>query len=53
MGPGVRRLWVPAFAGTTKHHTFSNGTLIAVVFSIHSGTGRFFERMNAGLNSFD
>jgi len=34
-------------------HTFSNGTSISVRFSSHAGTGRFFERMNAGLNSFD
>ena len=34
-------------------HTFSNGTLIALRFSSHSGTGRFLERMKSGLNSFD
>jgi hypothetical protein len=32
---------------------YSNGTSIAVFFSSHSGTGRFFDRMNSGLNSFD
>lgn len=34
-------------------HTFSNGTSILLCFSSHGGTGRFFERMNSGLNSFD
>jgi hypothetical protein len=34
-------------------HTFSNGTSILLRFSSHAGTGRFFERMNSGLNSFD
>jgi hypothetical protein len=34
-------------------HTFSNGNSILLRFSSHSGTGRFFERMKAGLNSFD
>ena len=34
-------------------HTFSKGTSILLFFSSHSGTGRFFERMNSGLNSFD
>ena len=34
-------------------HTFSNGTSILLRFSSHSGTGRFFERMKSGLNSFD
>jgi hypothetical protein len=34
-------------------HTFSNGTSILLCFSSHSGTGRFFERMKSGLNSFD
>jgi hypothetical protein len=36
-----------------RDHTFSNGTLMAVLRSSHSGTGRFLERMKAGLNSFD
>jgi hypothetical protein len=31
----------------------TNGTLNALRLSSHSGTGRFFERMKAGLNSFD
>ena len=34
-------------------HTFSNGTLIALRRSSHSGAGRFLERMKSGLNSFD
>jgi hypothetical protein len=34
-------------------HTFSNGNSILLRFSSHSGTGKFFERMKAGLNSFD
>ena len=34
-------------------HTFSNGKLILLRFSIHSGTGRFFERMKSGLKSLD
>ena len=34
-------------------YTFSNGTSILLRFSSHAGTGRFFERMNSGLNSFD
>ena len=38
---------------TNPAHTFSNGTSISVRFSSHAGTGRFFERMNSGLNSFD
>ena len=33
--------------------TFSNGTSILLCRSSHAGTGRFFERMNCGLNSFD
>jgi hypothetical protein len=36
-----------------RPHTFSNGTSIWLRFSSHAGTGRFFERMNSGLNSFD
>jgi hypothetical protein len=36
-----------------RDYTFSNGTLIAVLRSSHAGTGRFLERMNSGLNSFD
>ena len=38
---------------TMRDHTFSNGTSILLRFSSHSGTGRFFERMKSGLNSFD
>jgi len=35
-------------------HTFSNGSSIWLGFlSSHAGTGRFLERMNCGLNSFD
>ncbi len=34
-------------------HTFSNGKSMLLRFSSHAGTGRFFERMNSGLNSFD
>jgi hypothetical protein len=34
-------------------YTFSNGKSIWLRFSSHSGTGRFFERMKSGLNSFD
>jgi len=33
--------------------TFSNGGVTLGGRSIHSGTGRFFERRNFGLNSFD
>jgi hypothetical protein len=36
-----------------SYHTFSNGTLIVLRFSSHSGTGRFLERMKSGLNSLD
>ncbi len=36
-----------------SNYTFSNGTLIALFFSSHSGTGRFLLRMKAGLNSLD
>jgi hypothetical protein len=39
--------------GYPRDHTFSNGTLIALRCSSHSGTGRFLERMKSGLNSFD
>ncbi len=51
-------LWIPAFAGMTsveitQSHTFSNGGLIVLLRSSHAGTGRFFERRNSGLNSFD
>ena len=35
------------------HSPFSNGTSMFVRFSSHAGTGRFFERMKSGLNSFD
>ena len=34
-------------------HTFSNGNSMSLRFSSQVGTGRFFERMNSGLNSFD
>lgn len=34
-------------------HTFSNGGLIVLRVSSHSGTGRFLLRMKSGLNSFD
>ena len=54
---GSDRAAVPDFAslhpGYVSAHTFSNGTSILLRFSSHSGTGRFFERMNSGLNSFD
>jgi hypothetical protein len=33
--------------------TFSNGTSILLLCSSHAGTGKFFERMKSGLNSFD
>jgi hypothetical protein len=32
---------------------FTNGTAMFDLRSIHAGTGRFFERRNSGLNSFD
>ncbi len=32
---------------------YSNGTSISVFLSSHCGTGRFFDRMNSGLKSFD
>ena len=38
---------------STRNHTFSNGTSILLCCSSHFGTGRFLERMNSGLNSFD
>ena len=39
-----------AFAHPTN---YSNGTLMLLFCSSHSGTGRFLLRMNSGLNSFD
>ena len=42
-----------AMTMTSGMRTYSNGTSISVFFSSHSGTGRFFDRMNSGLNSFD
>jgi hypothetical protein len=44
--PGMTTVWQLA-------QTYSNGSSIVLRFSSHSGTGKFFERMNAGLNSFD
>ncbi len=42
----------PAITGRTNY-SVSNGTLILLFFSSHSGTGNFFERMKSGLNSLD
>jgi hypothetical protein len=44
---------LPTLQTTDRRHTFSNGTSIFGRRSSHSGTGKFFERMNAGLYSFD
>ena len=41
------------FFGIMRSHVFSNGMEIADLRSSHSGTGRFFERRKAGLNSLD
>jgi hypothetical protein len=43
----------PGYEFFSPPHTFSNGRLIALRRSSHAGTGRFFERMKSGLNSFD
>ena len=51
--PGLKRRLMTHFGYAGTAHTFSNGTLIALRLSSHSGTGRFLERMKSGLNSFD
>jgi hypothetical protein len=43
----------PQDEAESRDYTFSNGTLMLLRFSSHAGTGRFFERMKSGLNSFD
>jgi len=48
-----KRMSEPGHQRRRLGQTFSNGTSIFVRFSSQAGTGRFFERMNSGLNSFD
>ena len=50
----VLRTAMPGHDTSKGHiHTCSNGTAMLGLVSSHSGTGRFFERMKSGLNSFD
>jgi hypothetical protein len=49
----IRRVEEPALSSTLGAYTASNGTAILLFVSIHSGTGRFFDRMKSGLNSLD